>query len=296
MLGVISIVFVILHLSGNPALLLAPQNATAHEIHRIEIKLGLNKPLYMQYLLYLWRLLHGNFGFSYAANEPALYVVMTRAPYSLVLAGAAMLIALFIGVPMGLFMAKYKGSTLERILMMFVVAGQSLPAFWTGLLLITLFSVDLHLVPSSGASTPQALILPAVTLASVSLAAIARMTRASVLSELHHDYVRTAQAKGVSSTWLFVKHVLRNAAVPIITVITLELANLLGGAVITETIFAWPGLGQLTVQSVSSIDIPVVETIVLLGSAVYIGVNFLADVLYTLVDPRIGLGDMRADG
>lgn len=287
--GVVTIVFFILHLSGNPALLLAPPNATAQEISQIELHLGLNKPLLDQYWSYLVNLLHGNFGFSYSLDEPAAQVVATRIPFTAALAFAAFGLTVIVGVPVGIVLAVYKGSWLDRILMPIVVAGQSMPAFWSGLLFIYVFSVTLHWFPSSGAQGFDSIVLPAVTLAGLSMAAVARMTRAAVIGEMGKDYVRTATAKGTYSTTVILKHVLRNAAVPIVTVVALQLANLLGGAVITETIFAWPGLGQLTIQSVQSLDFPVVETIVILGAAVYIAANFLTDVAFSVIDPRIRL-------
>lgn len=287
--GVVTIVFFVLHLSGNPALLIAPSNATAEQISQIEIHLGLNKPLLDQYWLYLTNLAHGNFGFSYALNEPASMIVASRVPYTAALASAAFIITVAVGVPVGIMLAVYRDTWLDRMIMPLVVAGQSMPAFWSGLVLIYIFAAKLHWFPSSGAQGFKSLILPAVTLAGLSIAAVARMTRSTVLGEMQKDYVRTATAKGIRSSTIMLKHVLRNAAVPIVTVIALQLANLLGGSVITETIFAWPGLGQLTIQSVQSLDFPVVETIVILGAAVYIGANLLADITFSVMDPRIRL-------
>lgn len=294
--GVVTIVFFILHLSGNPALLLAPPNATAREIAQIELHLGLNKPLLDQYWTYLSHLAHGNFGFSYALNEPAAQIVASRVPYTAALAFAALAITVAIGIPVGLVLAVYRGSWLDRVLMPIVVAGQSMPAFWSGLLFIYVFSVMLHWFPSSGAQGVTSIVLPAVTLAGLSLTAVARMTRSTVIAELRKDYVRTATAKGTRTSIIIVKHVLRNAAVPIVTVVALQLANLLGGAVITETIFAWPGLGQLTIQSVQSLDFPVVEMIVILGAVVYIAANFLTDVAFAVIDPRIRLSGGTSRG
>ncbi|MDA8207352.1 MAG: ABC transporter permease [Thermaerobacter sp.] len=287
--GVITIVFFVLHLAGNPALLMAPPNATVAQIKLIEIHLGLNKPLLTQYGIYLGNLLHGNFGFSYAQNEPAGLVVGSRIPYTAALALAAFVLTVLVGVPVGVVMAANRDRFFDRLLMPAVVAGQSMPAFWSGLLLIYFFSVRLHWFPSSGAAGLASVILPAITLAGLSIAAVARMTRSTVIAEMQKDYVRTAKAKGTANITIMFKHVLRNSAVPIVTVITLQLANLLGGSVITETIFAWPGLGQLTMQSVQALDFPVVETIVILGATVYITANFLADVAFSMLDPRIRL-------
>lgn len=287
--GVVTIVFFVLHLSGNPALLLAPPNATAQQVHNIEVQLGLTKPLVTQYLVYMGHLVHGNFGFSYSLNEPARFVVANRVPYTAALAFAAFLLTVLIGVPAGVLLAVFRDRWIDRLLMPVIVAGQSMPAFWSGLLLIYVFAVTFHWFPSSGASGIRSLILPAVTLAGLSIAAVARMTRSTVIAEMQKDYVRTASAKGVRSSTIMFKHVLRNAAIPIVTVVALQLANLLGGSVITETIFAWPGIGQLTIQSVQSLDFPVVETIVIFGAAVYIAANFIADVAFSIIDPRVRL-------
>lgn len=294
--GVVTIVFFVLHLSGNPALLLAPPNATAQQVAQIEAHLGLNKPLLAQYWVYLRNLVRGNFGFSYALNEPASMIVAGRIPYTAALALAAFTITVVVGVPVGILLAVYRETWLERLLMPIVVAGQSMPAFWSGLLLIYVFSVKLHWFPSSGAQSVSSIILPAITLGGLSVAAVARMTRSAVIGEMQKDYVRTARAKGTRSATIMLKHVLRNAAVPIVTIIALQLANLLGGSVITETIFAWPGIGQLTIQSVQSLDFPVVETIVILGAAVYIAANFLTDVTFSIIDPRIRLSGGATGG
>ena len=287
--GVVTIVFFVLHLSGNPALLLAPPNASAAQVHQIEVHLGLTQPLIDQYTIYLGHLLQGNFGFSYAFNEPAGSVVGSRVPFTAALALAAFVLTVVVGVPAGILLAVYRGRWIDRVVMPVVVAGQSMPAFWSGLLLIYVFSVKFHWFPSSGAQGVGSLVLPAVTLAGLSIAAVARMTRSTVLGEMQKDYVRTALAKGDRNSTIMYKHILRNAAVPVVTVVALQLANLLGGSVITETIFAWPGLGQLTIQSVQALDFPVVETIVILGATVYITANFLADVAFSVIDPRIRL-------
>lgn len=292
MWGVVTIVFVALHLSGNPAQLIAGQSATAQVVHNIEVQLGLNKPLIVQYGLFLGGLLHGDFGFSYAQSQPALWIVAARAPYSIKLALAAVALTIVVGVPTGILLAVRKGQWVDRLLMPVVTAGQSMPTFWSGLLLVLLFAVTLHWFPSSGDSQPTSIVLPAVTLASISIAAVARMTRSTVLAELGKDYVRSARAKGLADRVVLYKHILRNAAIPIITVVVLQLASLMGGAVIAETIFAWPGIGQLTVQSVEALDFPVVETIVILASAIYIASNLVADILYSIVDPRVSVDEI----
>lgn len=289
-LGVSTIVFFILHLSGDPVLLLAPQNASAHDISVLRHSLGLDKPLGMQYLIFLWHLVHGNLGYSYVQSEPALSIVMQRLPYTIELAAAAFLLSVVVGIPVGILTAVYRGKWMERLLMPIILVGQSMPAFWTGILLILLISVWLRWLPSSGAQGIQSLILPAITLSSLSIATIARMTRSGFIEELDKEYVKTARSKGADGLQLIVRHIFRNASIPILTVAGLEVANLLGGAVVTETIFAWPGLGQLTIQSISARDFPVVQAIVLFISITYIVVNLVTELAYGLIDPRIRSG------
>lgn len=289
LLGVTTAVFFALRLSGDPARLLAPQNATQQEIAQIRAQLGLNVPVWRQYLSYLGGLLHGNLGYSYVQHEPALTLLLQRLPYTVNLALTALAITIVLGAGAGMIMALTRGGWGERILMPVVVAGQAMPAFWTGILLILLFSVTFRLLPSSGDSTPAALILPAVTLASLSAATVARVTRGAVLEQLSRDYIRTARSKGAGTWRLIWRHLLRNVAVPVLTVLALEIANLLGGAVVTEMIFAWPGIGQLTIQSVNGRDFPVVQAIVILAAAIYIVINLITEVVYAFIDPRIAV-------
>jgi len=194
-----------------------------------------------------------------------------------------------VGIPVGMASAYYRRKFLGRALMPFVLIGQSMPAFWLGLLLILVFSVRFRLLPSTGFEGASSLIMPAVTLASLSMATLARITRSSFLEQLNADYVRTTRSRGASTARVLFGHVLRNAAIPIVTLLGLEVASLLGGAVITETIFAWPGLGQLTVQAIQARDFPIVQAIVVFAAIIYIGVNLVTDLLYAVIDPRVRL-------
>jgi peptide/nickel transport system permease protein len=292
--GVTTAVFFALRLSGNPALLLAPQNATQQEINQISQQLGLNVPVWRQYLNYLGNLLHGNLGYSYVQHEPALTLLTQRLPYTINLTLAALAITIVFGVGAGMIMALTRGGWGERILMPVVLAGQAMPAFWTGILLILVFSVTFHWLPSSGDNTGTSLILPAITLASLSAATVARITRGAVLEQLSRDYVRTARSKGAGTWRLIWRHLLRNVSVPVLTVLALETANLLGGAVVTEEIFAWPGIGQLTIQSVNDRDFPVVQAIVIFAATIYIVINLVTDVVYGFIDPRIAVAPKEA--
>jgi peptide/nickel transport system permease protein len=292
--GVTTAVFFALRLSGNPALLLAPQNATQQEINQISQQLGLNVPFWRQYLNYLGNLLHGNLGYSYVQHEPALTLLTQRLPYTINLTLAALAITIVFGVGAGMIMALTRGRWGERILMPLVLAGQAMPAFWTGILLILVFSVTFHWLPSSGDNTGTSLILPAITLASLSAATVARITRGAVLEQLSRDYVRTARSKGAGTWRLIWRHLLRNVSVPVLTVLALETANLLGGAVVTEEVFAWPGIGQLTIQSVNDRDFPVVQAIVIFAATIYIVINLVTDIVYGFIDPRIAVAPKEA--
>ena len=292
--GVTTAVFFALRLSGNPALLLAPQNATQQEINQISQQLGLNVPVWRQYLNYLGNLLHGNLGYSYVQHEPALTLLTQRLPYTINLTLAALAITIVFGVGAGMIMALTRGGWGERILMPLVLAGQAMPAFWTGILLILVFSVTFHWLPSSGDNAGTSLILPAITLASLSAATVARITRGAVLEQLSRDYVRTARSKGAGTWRLIWRHLLRNVSVPVLTVLALETANLLGGAVVTEEIFAWPGIGQLTIQSVNDRDFPVVQAIVIFAATIYIVINLVTDIVYGFIDPRIAVAPKEA--
>jgi peptide/nickel transport system permease protein len=294
LLGVTTAVFFALRLSGNPALLVAPQNATQQEINQIQQQLGLNAPVWRQYLTYLGDLLHGNLGYSYVEHEPALTLVTQRLPYTINLTLAALAITIVAGVGAGMIMALFRGRWGERILMPLVLAGQAMPAFWTGILLILVFSVTFHLLPSSGDDSATSLILPAITLASLSAATVARVTRGAVLEQLSRDYIRTARSKGAGTWRLIWRHLLRNVSVPVLTVLALETANLLGGSVVTEMIFAWPGIGQLTILSVDDRDFPVVQAIVILAATIYIVINLITDIVYGFIDPRIAVTSKEA--
>jgi peptide/nickel transport system permease protein len=285
--GVVTAVFFALRLSGDPARLLAPQGATEAAIDQLRHTLGLDVPVWQQYLNFLAGLAHGNVGYSYVQHESALLLIAQRLPYTAQLALVALLLSAIFGVGAGMVMALSRGKWGERVLMPIVLVGQAMPAFWTGILLILIFSVTFRLLPSTGYNGPISLILPAVTLASLSAATIARVTRGAVLEQLSRDYVRTARSKGAGTFRLIRRHLLRNVSIPILTVLALEVANLLGGSVVTELIFAWPGVGQLTVQSVNSRDFPVVQAIVILASTAYILINLVTDVAYGFIDPRI---------
>jgi peptide/nickel transport system permease protein len=288
-LGTITLVFFIERLAGDPTLLMLPEGATREDVVVLRQQLGFDRPVLEQYAEYVGQLARFDLGRSLIQRVPVAEIIASRLPYTLYLAGGALLVALGIGLPVGIVMAVRKNSRLERALMGFVLIGQSMPTFWSGILLILLFAVTLGVMPSSGVDGVRSIVLPSIALGALTMATFARVARTAVLEELGRDYVTAAQAKGLIFRRVVRLHVLRNAATPIITVLALEIANLLAGAIIVETVFAWPGLGQLAVQSIAARDFPIVQGIVLLGAIVSIGLNLLADLLYSAVDPRIRL-------
>ncbi len=292
--GVITLVFFLQRLTGDPVLLLVPQGATQADIDVMRTALGFDRPLYIQYFHFLSSLAQFDLGRSYVQNLPVVEIIASRIPYTLELAAGALLVAVGFGVPIGVVLAVRRKRWEARWLIGLVLVGQSMPTFWTSVLLIMFFGVFLRWLPPSGANGLESLLMPSFALGLLSMATFARVTRTSVLDELSKDYVRTAHAKGLSTSRLVFHHLMRNAAVPIVTISALEIANLLTGAIIIETVFAWPGLGQLTMQAISARDFAVVQGIVLIGAAVAILLNLAADLLYSLIDPRIRLGGRPA--
>ena len=288
-LGVSFVVFFILHLTGDPALLLLPQDATAEDIQKFREAMGFNDPFLVQYWRFLKGAAQGNFGDSVRHGEPAMALVVERLPATFQLAGAAMLIALVIAIPAGIISAVRRNTLVDYFSTVVALLGQSMPTFWLGIMLILIFSVQFNLLPSSGRGDLQHLVLPSITLGLFTTARMTRLTRSGMLEVLGQDYIRTARAKGVNEPPVVWKHALRNAAIPILTIAGIELGALLGGSVITETIFAWPGVGRLSVQAIYNRDYPVVQASVFLLATTFVVVNLLVDLVYTYLDPRIRL-------
>jgi peptide/nickel transport system permease protein len=293
MFGVMTIVFVIMRLSGDPTLLLVPEGASREQIEELRRQLGFDRPIVVQYVDYLWTLARLDLGESVVQRIAVWRIVAERIPYTLWLAAAALALALGVGLSVGIATGVWRGTLVERALMPLVLTGQSMPTFWSGILLILLFGVLLEWLPTSGADQWSSVIMPAVALGGLSMATFARITRTAVIEEMGKDYVRAIRAKGVTKAVVVLRHVLRNASIPIVTIAALETANLLAGAVIVETVFAWPGMGQLAVQSIQGRDFLVVQAVVLLVSATYVLLNFAADIAYSIIDPRIKLGGTR---
>ncbi len=285
--GAATLAFFLLYLSGDPVDLLLPLDASPEARAELRHAYGFDQPLYVQYGRYLWKLLHGDFGVSLRSQEPALALVLGRMPATLKLAGAGLLFALILGLPAGVIAAIKKGSALELLILTLALLGQSIPVYFLGLVLIMLFGLRWHLLPISGYGDWRHLVLPTITVGTYVTASIARLTRNGVLQELRSDYVRTARAKGLAERVVVYKHALRNAAIPVVTIVGLQLGTLLSGAVITETIFAWPGMGRFVLLAVEQGDFPVVQASVIVFALLLALVNLAVDLAYLWLDPRV---------
>jgi ABC-type dipeptide/oligopeptide/nickel transport system permease component len=316
LIGVSAAAFLLIHLlPGDPAIVYLGEHASQESITRVQHEFGLDQPLPVQYGIYLWNAVRGDFGESLDSHRPVIVEFLPRFPATIELSLGAITVALLVGIPIGLLSAAKPNSILDRAGMALALAGVSFPVFWLGLMLVYVFSVYFHILPTAGqigvdaALTPitgidvldglltgnfaaagdalRHLILPSITLSSFSTAIIARMTRASMLDALHKDYIRTARAKGVAARGVIIGHGLRNALLPVITVIGLQVGALLTGAILTETIFSWPGVGRFMYDSILFRDYPVILAGILLFSLVFVLVNLCVDVLYAFLDPRI---------
>jgi ABC-type dipeptide/oligopeptide/nickel transport system permease component len=286
--GVSVLVFVILRVvPGDPAKMLLPEGAPQSAVDELNRHLGLHEPLHVQYGLFLKSVFQGDFGQSFQYRAPALRVVTERLAATVQLALAALLITVLVGGSLGIVAAVRRGTRYDYASTILAVLGQSLPNFWLGIMLILLFGVALRWLPTSGFETWRHLILPAVTLAAFPMALVARLTRSSMLEILGRDFIRTGRAKGLAERAMILRHALRNAAVPLLTVVGLQIGTLLGGAVITESVFAWPGMGKLVVDAIFFRDFPVVQTVLILSATIFVVINLLVDLLYTVIDPRI---------
>ncbi|WP_433273512.1 ABC transporter permease [Pseudonocardia xinjiangensis] len=287
LLAAATVAFFLVRLSGDPVKLLLPPDATVQQEATLRASLGLDRPLIVQYLDYLWGLPRLDLGTSLFYDRPVADVLFERLPATLELAGAALVVSLVIAVPAGILAAVRRGRPADVGVMSAVLVGQSTPAFWAGILLMLLFAVTWQLLPASGYGSFPHLVLPAVTLAIYSVAVVARLLRSSLVDVLASDHIRTAKAKGLSTTEIVFSHALRNASLPVVTVVGLEVGSLLGGAILTEQVFSWPGIGSLTVEAITNRDFPLVQAAVLLFAATFVVVNLLVDLSYTVLDPRV---------
>jgi ABC-type dipeptide/oligopeptide/nickel transport system permease component len=288
LVGAATVSFLLMRLiPGDPARVIAGVNATPEDVARIRHQLGLDQPVWLQYVQFVGNLFRLNLGVSARTGQPVLDEITARLPYTVELAVISVAIAIVVGISLGVIAATHHNTSLDVVISSIAVFGVSIPVFWTGLLLIILFAVDLRLLPAAGAAEPTGFVLPSLTLALFSVGYIARQTRGAMLEVMGLDYVRTARAKGAARGTVLMKHALRNALLPIVTVIGLQFGQLLGGAILTETIYSWPGVGRLLTDSISSRDYATVQGVVFIFAVSLIVVNLITDLVYAYVDPRI---------
>ena len=281
------VVFFLVNVAGDPTVNLLPLDATQEDRERLREAMGLNRPLYIQYFDFIKNVLKGDFGDSYRFNQPALDLALARIPVSVQLAGVSLLFAIIFAIPMGILSAQFAGTPFDMVISGLSVLGRAMPSFWVGILLILCFSVNLRIFPVSGSGTPAHIILPAVALAIQTAAPIVPLIRSNMLTIMHEDYIRTARSKGLKESLVICIHAFKNALVPVVTIVALQIPGLVGGALIVETVFAWPGLGQFLIQAINNRDMSIVQVCILLISIITLIANLIADLVYCLIDPRI---------
>lgn len=288
--GISLLAFAILHVLGDPVLLLLPQNAGKEEFERYRHLLGLDRPIWVQYVKFATKAVQGDFGKSWYADTPAFRLVLERMPPTLYLTFSGLLVALLIALPLGILAALKRHSLVDNLCTALAVGGQAMPLFWLGIMLIIVFAVRLRVLPASGYGTWQHFVMPSFTLGAFLAPITMRLVRSGVVEVMNMDYIKTARAKGVAERMVVVKHAFRNACIPVITVLGLQFGQLLGGAIVTETVFAWPGVATLVVESIRNQDFPVVQCAVVLLATIIVLVNLVVDVVVGLIDPRIRVG------
>ena len=285
--GISVLAFAILHVLGDPVLLLLPQNAGKEEFERYHHLLGLDRPLYVQYWKFVSRAVLGDFGKSWYADTPAFSLVIERMPPTIYLTFAGLAVALLIALPLGILAALKRHSWVDSLCTAVAVAGQAAPLFWLGIMMIIVFSVRLRWLPASGYGTWQNFLMPAFCLGAALAPITMRLVRSGVIEVLNMEFIKTARAKGLAEPTVVIKHAFRNVCIPVVTVLGLQFGQLLGGAIITETVFAWPGVATLTVESIRNQDFPVVQCAVVLLALLIVAVNLVVDLIVGLIDPRI---------
>lgn len=285
--GILTVVFVLVRLSGDPITLFITEETPPQQIELIRRSLGLDRPMFMQYVSFLGQAAGGDFGESLRFRQPAMALVFQRLPASFELLGAAVLLSMVVAVPVGILSAVRKDTVVDGVGMGIVLIGQAVPAFWLGTMLVLLFSVQWQLLPTSGRGSWAQLVLPTITLGTYLTARTARIVRSGMLDVLGLDFIRTARAKGLLPSQVVLRHALKNVAVGVITVIALDIGAMLAGAIVTETLFAWPGIGRLLISAVSARDFPLVQAAAVVLALFVVLVNIVVDVLYAFVDPRI---------
>lgn len=282
-------VFLLGHLTGDPVRLMVPDEATEQEMAMLRRELGFDRPLPVQFLDFLTHAVQGDLGRSLRYRKPALALVLERMPATVELSTMAMIIALLVAIPAGIISAPRPGSFVDAVTSTASTIGQALPPFWIGIMLIILFAVQLRWLPAAGRGDFGSLILPGITLGLWPMARLARVLRSSLLDVLQQDFVRSARAKGVADRGVLLRHVLRNASIPVVTVAGLTYGSILGGTVITESVFAWPGVGRLALEAVYNRDFPLVQATVLVVACIFVVINFMLDLIYVWLDPRVRL-------
>ncbi|KAB2336693.1 ABC transporter permease [Cytobacillus depressus] len=280
-------IFVLVYIAGDPVALMLPAEATQQEVQQLRAALGFDQPFYIQFWNYMIDLIKGDFGESYKYGVGALSLVLERMPATFELATASMIIAVVIAVPLGIISAIKPNSIIDLFATSLSVLGKAIPNFWLGIMLILVFAVNLKIMPVSGTGSWKHIILPAITLGTAVSAQITRLVRSNMLEILQQDYIRTAKSKGQKKSVIIFKHAFRNSLVPVITITLLQLASLVGGALITEMIFAWPGVGQLIIQAVYDKDLPIIQAAVFVTAVIILFMNLFSDILYRFLDPRI---------
>jgi ABC-type dipeptide/oligopeptide/nickel transport system permease component len=291
LIGVSIVVFSIVRLTGDPVTILLGEAATAQAVDEMRHELGLDRPIYVQYARFLANAARGDFGISLRYQQSALSLFIERVPATLELTAAAFFLALVIGLPVGVVAALRPQSAFDGLVRGSALVGQAIPGFYLGLVAIIVFGAHLKLLPTGGRGTPAQLLLPAVTLAAYQIAIVARFARGAMIETLGEDFIRTARAKGLTRPRVVIRHALRNALIPVVTVLAIQFGTLLSGAVVTETVFAWPGVGRLAVQAIYTRDFAVVQVTVMITAVLFVVINLLTDVLYVLLDPRIRVSD-----
>jgi peptide/nickel transport system permease protein len=289
-IGISILSFGILYVLGDPVLLLLPQNAGKEEYERYHKLLGLDQPLYVQYWKFASKAVQGDFGKSWYADTPAFRLVLERMPPTLYLTAAGLVMALLIALPLGILAALKRHSFEDNLCTMVAVAGQAMPIFWLGIMLIIIFAVRFKALPASGYGTWQHFLMPAFCLGAFLAPITMRLVRSGVVEVMNMEFIKTARAKGVGERMVVIKHAFRNACIPVITVLGLQFGQLLGGAIVTETVFAWPGVATLTVESIRNQDFPVVQCAVVLLALLIVSINFVVDIIVGFIDPRIRVG------
>ncbi|MDQ0218605.1 ABC transporter permease [Peribacillus cavernae] len=283
------IIFSLVYMAGDPVLLMLPEDAPQEDKQALREALNLDEPFHVQYMTFVGNLMQGQFGKSFTYGQEALPIVLERLPATIELAFAAIFVATIISIPFGIWSATKKDSLGDVFISGGAVLGKAMPNFWLGIMLILLFSVYLGALPVSGRGTIFHLILPAITLGTGIAAQITRLIRSNMLDILHQEYIRTARSKGLKEFLVIYKHALRNSLIPVVTIMALQTSSLIGGAIITETVFSWPGLGQLLIQAINTRDMAIVQASVFVVALLVIMMNLLADVMYRFLDPRINL-------